>query len=50
MSNCLSEIDKYIEMNWFRFRQLWEVDQISFIALYQSENTDLQALEADIAR
>ena len=50
MSNCLDEIEKYIETNWLRFRQLWEVDQASFIAVYQSENTDLQALEADIAR
>lgn len=50
VSNCVDEIEKYIETNWLRFRQLWEVDQASFIAVYQSENTDLQALEADIAR
>ncbi|CAF0769681.1 unnamed protein product [Adineta ricciae] len=50
VTNCIADIDKYIETNWFRFRQLWEVDQDSFIAVYQSENTDLQALEADIAR
>jgi hypothetical protein len=43
-------IEKYIETTWFRFRQLWEVDQKSFIAIYQSEHTDLQGLEADIAR
>ena len=50
VANCIADIDKYIETNWFRFRQLWEVDQDSFMAVYQSENTDLQALEADIAR
>jgi len=50
VTNCLNEIEKYIQTNWFRFRQLWEVDQTSFINVYQSENTDLQALEADIAR
>jgi hypothetical protein len=50
ITNCLKEIEKYIEINWFRFRQLWEVDKESFMTVYQSENTDLQALEADIAR
>ena len=50
IGNCISEIDKYIENNWFRFRQLWEVDKESFIAVYESEHTDLQGLEADIAR
>lgn len=46
----MTDIGKYIENNWFQFRQLWEVDKASFIALYESENTDLQGLEADIAR
>ncbi len=50
ITNCLKEIEKYIETNWFRFRQLWEVDKQSFMTVYESENTDLQALEADIAR
>ncbi|CAF4679062.1 unnamed protein product [Rotaria sp. Silwood1] len=50
ITNCISEIEKYIENNWFHFRQLWEVDKESFIAVYESENTDLQGLEADIAR
>lgn len=50
VSNCISEIEKYIENNWFHFRQLWEVDKESFIAVYESENTDLKGLEADIAR
>jgi hypothetical protein len=50
ITNCLNEIEKYIETNWFRFRQLWEVDKESFMTVYESENTDLQALEADIAR
>ena len=45
-----NEIEKYVESNWFRFRQLWEVDKESFIAVYESEHTDLQGLEADIAR
>ena len=46
----IEEIEKYIENNWLRFRQLWEIDKQSFIAVYESENTDLQGLEADIAR
>ncbi|UJR33040.1 hypothetical protein I4U23_020499 [Adineta vaga] len=50
ITNCIADIDKYVETNWFRFRQLWEVDKTSFIAVYESENTDLQGLEADIAR
>ncbi|CAF4273653.1 unnamed protein product, partial [Adineta steineri] len=50
IEDCLLEIQKYIENNWFRFRQLWEVDKESFITVYESENTDLQGLEADIAR
>lgn len=50
IQNCLLEIDKYIELNWSRFRQLWEVDKESFMTVYQSEHTDLQGLEADIAR
>jgi hypothetical protein len=50
ITNCIKEIEKYIENNWFRFRQLWEVDKESFIAVYESENTDLQGLEADISR
>jgi len=50
IENCLTEIHKYIETNWYRFRQLWEVDKQSFMIIYESENTDLQALEADIAR
>ncbi len=50
ITNCVKEIEKYIETNWFRFRQLWEVDKQSFMTVYESENTDLQALEADIAR
>ncbi len=50
ISNCILEIDKYIENNWFHFRQLWEIDKESFITVYKSENSDLQGLEADIAR
>lgn len=50
INSCISEIGKYIENTWFRFRQLWEVDKESFITVYESENTDLQGLEADIAR
>lgn len=50
ISQCITDIDQYIETTWFRFRQLWEVDQESFIAVYESEHTDLQGLEGDIAR
>ncbi|CAF4244089.1 unnamed protein product, partial [Rotaria magnacalcarata] len=50
ISNAISEIEKYVDNNWFHFRQLWEVDKESFIAVYESEHTDLQGLEADIAR
>lgn len=48
--NAVSDIQKYVENTWFHFRQLWEVDKTSFITVYESENTDLQRLEADIAR
>lgn len=50
MQQCVTDVHQYVETTWSRFRQLWEVDQESFIALYELENTDLQRLEADIAR
>lgn len=50
MGKCVVDVNQYVETTWSRFRQIWEVDQESFIAIYEVENTDLQRLEADIAR